>query len=30
MTAIDMKTRQVAWQVPLGTVEDGQWALKWA
>ncbi|WP_254962285.1 carbohydrate porin [Acinetobacter baumannii] len=22
MTAIDMKTRQVAWQVPLGTVED--------
>ncbi|MEQ1298124.1 glucose/quinate/shikimate family membrane-bound PQQ-dependent dehydrogenase [Acinetobacter soli] len=22
MTAIDMKTRQIAWQVPLGTVED--------
>lgn len=22
MTAVDMKTRQVAWQVPLGTVED--------
>lgn len=22
MTAVDMKTRQIAWQVPLGTVED--------
>lgn len=22
MTAIDMKTRQIAWQVPLDTVED--------
>ncbi|MBJ8417858.1 glucose/quinate/shikimate family membrane-bound PQQ-dependent dehydrogenase [Acinetobacter courvalinii] len=22
MTAVDMKTRQVAWQVPMGTVED--------
>lgn len=31
MTAIDMKTRQVAWQVPLGTVEDtDHLVLRWA